>query len=95
MVITMNIKNFVLATGTTERSGLRELRTVEKGRVDNRNQYCHNNGVLAAIDEACDVHVGQDTSENVAVLEALGFEPGSFYVPHSNDGGDYLRGQLQ
>ena len=87
----MNFENFVLVTGTTERKGLRGNETVEKGRKDSRGKYSHNNGVLVAVDQDCDVHIGRDTSENVAVLEALNFEPGSFYVPHSNDGGEYLR----
>lgn len=88
-------KYFVRATGTTENFG-GTLRQIGKNSGSNMGTYGVNNGILAFVDENNDYWVGiAGHREAIAALEEAGYENrftrGGGYVPHSNDGGHWMK----
>jgi hypothetical protein len=83
---------FARVTGTLE---LMDYKTpserVEKARFEHIGKYCSNNGVIAFVDENRDYWIAKNTKEAEDALKNAGYTLGSVYVPHSNDGGKFMR----
>jgi hypothetical protein len=93
--------DFKMATGTYEIPYANEEPTkVGYGQMMDAGLYCINNNTIAFVyvehskkrQEKLDYPIwcGRASLENIELLEAAGFREGSFYVPHSNDGGQVI-----
>ncbi|HII72538.1 TPA: hypothetical protein HA265_07315 [Candidatus Woesearchaeota archaeon] len=78
-------------TGTQEYHPVDIWEPVGKADPKYAGRYSGNNSALVFVDENLDQYVGIWTPELVEELEAKGYRHAHFYVPHSNDGGRFLR----
>ncbi|MDP7181979.1 MAG: hypothetical protein QF486_05120 [Candidatus Woesearchaeota archaeon] len=83
----MSLNNFIQAYGTVE------IIEGERRNIDimpcAAQKYNRSNGVLAFVRDLF-VYIGKDTPENLQPLLDWGYTQGTWRVPHSEDGGEFL-----
>ncbi len=89
----IDLSHFVKVADTEEIA--MEERNTEEGQFGDLGLWNQNNGTITFVDENCDQWVGRSTRQTVDMLQAAGYDhDGGLWVPHSNDGGKYLRENL-
>ncbi len=81
---------FVKATGSLESTGT----TIGKGVETQIGMFNYENGIIAFIDDQGVIWVGIKTDEAINILQKAGYTAGPIAVPHSDNGGLWIREKL-